>query len=81
MVINGAKAQRLEMKVLSKKSIYINLAPEYQKLEGEQRLEKLIETISQYRSKPVSQTVLEEFNLDGSLRKKVFTDFPIMAKL
>lgn len=29
MIINGAKAQFLQMGVLAKKSIYINLAPEY----------------------------------------------------
>jgi len=33
------------MGVLSKKSIYINLSAEYQKVEGEILLEKLIETI------------------------------------
>lgn len=33
------------MRVLIKKSIYINLSPEYQKAEGEILLEKLIETI------------------------------------
>ena len=45
MVIEAAKAQLLEMHVLSKTSIYINLAPEYQNVEGEILLEKLIETI------------------------------------
>lgn len=46
MTINGAKSQLLEMGVLAKKSVYINLAPEYQQVEGEKRLEKLIESIS-----------------------------------
>ena len=45
IVINSAKAQLLEMRVLVKKSIYINLAAEYQKAEGEILLEKVIETI------------------------------------
>uniref|UniRef100_A0A7S3MJR5 GPAT/DHAPAT C-terminal domain-containing protein n=1 Tax=Favella ehrenbergii TaxID=182087 RepID=A0A7S3MJR5_9SPIT len=82
MTINGAKAQLLEMGVLQKKSVYINLAPEYQKSEGEKRLEKLIETIGQYRNLPMSQRrTLEEFSVDGELRRKVFSDFPIMAKL
>ena len=45
VVINSAKAQLLEMRVLVKKSIYINLSAEYQKAEGEILLEKLIETI------------------------------------
>lgn len=70
------------MGVLAKKSIYINLAPEYQKVEGEKRLEKLIETINSYRNLPMAQRRdLEEFNVDGELRRKVFSDFPIMAKL
>ena len=82
MVINNAKAQLLEMGVLSKTSIYINLASEYQKAEGEKRLEKLIETLSMYRNLPMSQKRhLEEFSPDGELRRKVFSDFPIMAKL
>lgn len=37
------------MRVIEKKAIYINLAAEYQKAEGERRLEKLIEAISTYR--------------------------------
>ena len=70
------------MGVLAKKSVYINLAPEYQQVEGEKRLEKLIESISQYRNLPMSQRrTLEEFSVDGELRRKVFSDFPIMAKL
>ena len=70
------------MGVLAKKSIYINLAAEYQKEEGERRIEKLIETISMYRNLPASQKkALEEFSPDGELRRKVFADFPIMAKL
>ena len=36
--INNAKAQLLEMKVLVKNSLYINLAPQYLKSEGEKRL-------------------------------------------
>lgn len=82
MVINAAKAELLQMGVLSKKSLYINLAPEYQKAEGEKKLEKLIETITQYRNLPMSQrSNLEQFSVDGELRRKVFLDFPIMAKL
>ena len=82
MIINNAKAQLLEMGVLSKKSIYINLAQEYQKEQGEVLLEKLIETIDQFRNKPLNEKkVFEEFNADGELRRKVFSDFPIMAKL
>lgn len=82
IVINGAKAQLLEMRVLTKKSIFINLSAEYQKAEGEILLEKLIETIGQYRNLPMSQRKdLEEFSPDGDLRRKVFSDFPIMAKL
>ena len=46
MVIDSAKAQLLEMRVLVKTSIYINLAPEYKNGAGEILLEKLIETIS-----------------------------------
>ena len=45
VVIDAAKAQLLEMRVLAKTSIYINLSPEYSNAEGEIRLEKLIETI------------------------------------
>lgn len=85
MVINGAKAQLLEMGVLKKKSIYINLASEYQKLEGEKRLEKLIETISAYRNLPLDQRrVFENSAMENKaedFRRKVFSDFPIMAKL
>jgi len=82
MTINGAKAQLLEMGVLKKKSIYINLAPEYRKGEGEKLLEKLIETIAQYRNLPLSlRKTIEEFSIDGNHRRKVFSDFPIMAKL
>ena len=46
MTINGAKACLLDMKVLVKKAVYINLAPEYQTPEGEHRLEQVIQTIS-----------------------------------
>lgn len=82
MIINGAKAQLLEMGVIAKKSIYINLAQEYQKTQGERLLGKLIETIGQFRNKPLSERkVFEEVNADGELRRKVFSDFPIMAKL
>lgn len=81
MVINNAKAQLLEMRVLQKKSIYINLASEYQKVEGEKRLEKLIETMNNYRNRPMSQRAFEEFSPDGELRRTVFSNFPIMAKL
>lgn len=81
MVINNAKAQLLEMRVLQKKSIYINLASEYQKVEGEKRLEKLIETLNNYRNRPMSQRAFEEFSPDGELRRTVFSNFPIMAKL
>ena len=42
------------MKVLAKKSIYINLAAEYQKSEGEILLEKLIETVGSYRNLPMA---------------------------
>ena len=42
MTINGAKACLLDMKVLVKKAVYINLAPEYQTPEGEHRLEQVI---------------------------------------
>ena len=69
------------MKVLVKKSVYINLAPEYQKAEGEKRLVSIIETISNYRNKPMSQRAFEEFDTNGELRRTVFSDFPIMAKL
>jgi hypothetical protein len=81
MVINGAKAQLLEMRVIEKKSIYINLASEYKKAEGEKRIEKLIETINNFRNVPMSQRAFEEFSTDGELRRSVFSDFPIMAKL
>ena len=54
VVINNAKAQLLQMKVLAKKSIYINLAAEYQKAEGEILLEKLIETVGSYRNLPMA---------------------------
>lgn len=54
MVISNAKAQLLEMKVLQKKSVYINLASEYQKAEGEKRLEKLIERLNMYRNVPMN---------------------------
>ena len=70
------------MGVLSKKSIYINLAQEYQKGQGEILLEKLIETIDAYRNKPLNEKkVFEQLSSEGDLRRKVFTDFPIMAKL
>ena len=45
VTIDAAKAQLLEMHVLVKTSIYINLSPEYKNCEGEILLEKLIETI------------------------------------
>lgn len=82
MIINGAKAQLLEMGVIAKKSIYINLAQEYQKDQGERLLGKLIETIGQFRNKPLSERkVFEEVSANSELRRKVFSDFPIMAKL
>ena len=43
--MNGAKAHLLQKGVLTKTSIYINLAPAYRKEEGERKLEQLIETI------------------------------------
>ena len=45
-------------------------------------LERLIDTIGSYRNLPMGQRRdLEEFSPDGELRRKVFSDFPIMAKL
>jgi len=70
------------MKVFSKRSNYINLSSEYHGLDGEKRLLKLIEQVGQYRNKPTSQGVLDEFNAEVlDLRRTVLHDFPIMAKL
>ena len=66
------------MKVFNKRSNYINLNRDY----GEKRLAKLIEQVGQYRMKPTSQSVLDEFKSEvRDLRRTVLHDFPIMAKL
>ena len=70
------------MKVFTKRSNYINLSREYQGVDGEKRLLKLIEQVGQYRMKPTSQGVLDELNSEvRDLRRTVLHDFPIMAKL
>ena len=79
MVINGAKSMLLEKKILVKKSIFLSLGAEYQGIDGEKQLEKIITTISMYRNLPLGEKgSIEE---GGDLRRKVFVDFPIMAKL
>jgi len=80
--INNAKAKLIEMKVLSKRSNFINLSDEYKQLDGEKRLLKLIQHIGQYRMKPISQGVFDEIDPEvRNLRRTVLHDFPIMAKL
>ena len=82
MVITGAKSQLLEKKILTKKSIFLNLSQDHQTPAGEKKLEQIIQTMSLYRNLPLSQKgTLEELSAGGNLRRKVFADFPIMAKL
>jgi len=80
--INNAKAALIQMKVFTKRSDYISLSGQYSKKDGEKQLRKIIQDVGQFRMKPTSQTVLDEFNSEVSdLRRTVLHDFPIMAKL
>jgi len=70
--IGNAKSALLEMGIFKKKGVYINLAPEYQKEEGEKKLLAVIEYVGQFRMKPTTQSMLEEVNPDSDLRRMIF---------
>ena len=79
--ITNAKAALLQMGIFKKTSIFVNLAPEYQKAEGEKRLLAEIERVGQFRNKASNMTLLEDFSTEDDLRRTIFSEFPFMAKM
>lgn len=79
--ITNAKTAMLSEGIFKKKDVYVNLAPEYLKSDGEKRLVAVIDRVGQYRSKPTTQSLLEDFSPEEDLRRTIFSEFPMMAKL
>lgn len=78
--IQNAVARFLEMKVLVKIGIFLNLGQDYQD-NGNKKLHALIDQVGRYRMKPTSQTLLEEIDPSTNIRRSIFNEFPFMAKL
>ena len=69
------------MGIFQKNGIYINLAPAYQKEQGEKKLREAIDFVGQFRMKPTTQSILDEVNPESDLRRMIFQEFPMMSKL
>lgn len=68
------------MKILEKKSVFINLNAQYRK--NELDLERILEKVSEYRQKPMlGESLISKDTPHQSIRRSILSDFPFMAKL
>jgi hypothetical protein len=76
----NATARFIEMKVLVKQSVFLNLGEDYQE-KNSKKLHALLERIGAYRMRPTSQSLLENLDPQTNVRRTIFNEFPFMAKL
>jgi hypothetical protein len=70
------------MKILAKNGpAYITLHDNFKEDAGEKKLQEVISYLGEYRMKPTESQIFEKVASTPDLRKTVFHDFPVMAKL
>jgi hypothetical protein len=76
----NATARFIEMKVLVKQSVFLNLGQDYQDQDSK-KLHSLLQQIGTFRMRPTSQSLLDDFDPQTNIRRTIFNEFPFMAKL